>query len=67
MIQKVHIHILHILIISIKFQDLFHSLLGVLFTFPSRYCALSNYLGISVEVSTPFKIFISTKTINKNR
>ncbi len=29
------------LLVSIRFQVLFHSPPGVLFTFPSRYCSLS--------------------------
>ena len=33
-----HINVLHVLV-SIRFQVLFHSPPGVLFTFPSQYCS----------------------------
>ena len=40
-----HLHVLRLLV-DIRFQVLFHSPPGVLFTFPSRYYALSVHTGI---------------------
>ena len=37
-LQKVHGHLSLPLLVSTRFQVLFHSPPGVLFTFPSRYC-----------------------------
>ena len=50
-LQKVrhHTHVVLCLLVSIRFQVLFHSPHGVLFTFPSRYYTLSvtrSYLAL---------------------
>ena len=50
-LQKVrhHTHMVLCLLVSSRFQVLFHSPPGVLFTFPSRYCSLSviwSYLAL---------------------
>ena len=50
-LQKVrhHTHVVLCLLVSIRFQVLFHSPPGVLFTFPSRYYTLSvtwSYLAL---------------------
>ena len=48
-LQKVHGHLSLPLLVSIRFQVLFHSPPGVLFTFPSRYCfAIGHWVVFSL-------------------
>ena len=76
-LQKVHGHLTLPLLVSIRFQVLFHSPPGVLFTVPSQYYSLSvtrSYLGLgdgppsfTPDFSCPVLLRILTwKTFNLN-
>src|SRR5690625_148428 len=55
------------LLVGTRFQVLFHSPLGVLFTFPSRYCFTIGHYGVfslgrwSSRIPTEFLVFRRTQ------
>ena len=57
------------LLVSTRFQVLFHSPLGVLFTFPSRYLCAIGHLGVfslggwSPRIPTGFHVSCSTRVV----
>ena len=57
------------LLVSTRFQVLFHSPLGVLFTFPSRYLCTIGHLGVfslggwSPQIPTGFLVSCSTRVV----
>jgi hypothetical protein len=57
------------LLVSTRFQVLFHSPLGVLFTFPSRYLCTIGHLGVfslggwSPQIPTGFLVSRSTRVV----
>ena len=57
------------LIVSIRFQVLFHSPHGVLFTFPSRYLSTIGYREVfslipwSGQIHTKFLVFRATRVL----
>ena len=57
------------LLVSTRFQVLFHSPLGVLFTFPSRYLFAIGHLGVfslggwSPRIPTGFHVSCSTRVV----
>ena len=70
--QKVRRQVINTLrqLVSIRFQVLFHSPLGVLFNFPSRYWFTIGHLrvfslgGWSPQIQSEFHVFRSTQVCN---
>ena len=60
-------------LVDIRFQVLFHSPPGVLFTFPSRYLFTIGYVRVfslttwSWQIQTEFHVFRPTREINQMR
>ena len=72
-LQKVrhHTHMVLCLLVSSRFQVLFHSPPGVLFTFPSRYWfTIGHYLGFSRSqwsAYLPTRFLVSRSTLDPSR
>ena len=60
-----------LLLVDIRFQVLFHSPLGVLFTFPSRYLSSIGQLGVfrlgewSPQIPSGFHVSVGTQDTSR--